>query len=221
MEIIINIINNYAPVPVLLVGAYTLFIFQSLVRELKIFSVFIFLSVLIQIISSFLWFKSINNLPLLHIYVAVGFVSISWFYSAILQDFINKRLIWGTAILFTAFTIINSTFFQPPYTFNSYALTVQAILIIILSLSTFLLLLNDIVKGKRMHLIGSINWINSGLFIYYTSSILIFYFGDYFTRTFPVFLNQYTWALHAVFSMLMYGCFFIGLWKRPKEQGYV
>ncbi|MBI1767238.1 MAG: hypothetical protein HYR67_02555 [Bacteroidetes bacterium] len=203
--------------PVLVTTAYGLFIYKRLIEELKIFSWFLFLSGFIQLVSSLLWFNRQNNLPLLHLYVAAGFVCLAWFYASVLKDFVNQKIIWGAAILFTLFTVINSLFVQNILTFNSYALTTESVLIIILSLFTFIVLLNDIVKEKRMPLIKSLNWINSGLFIYYTSSLLIFYFGDLFTRKFPVYLNQYTWVLHAFFSLVMYSCFFVGLWKRPRN----
>lgn len=217
MDQVISLINKCAPLPVLVTTAYGLFIYKRLIEELKIFSWFLFLSGFIQLVSSLLWFNRQNNLPLLHLYVAAGFVCLAWFYASVLKDFVNQKIIWGAAILFTLFTVINSLFVQNILTFNSYALTTESVLIIILSLFTFIVLLNDIVKEKRMPLIKSLNWINSGLFIYYTSSLLIFYFGDLFTRKFPVYLNQYTWVLHAFFSLVMYSCFFVGLWKRPRN----
>lgn len=217
MDEIVGLINRSAPLPVLVTSGYALLIYGRLKGELRIFSWFLFLSGFIQITSSILWFNRMNNLPLLHLYVAAGFLCLAWFYAGVLQGLINQKIIWGGAILFTCFTIINSLFFQKIFTFNSNALTVESVLVIILSLFTFLALLNDIVKQQKVHLVKSLNWINSGLFIYYTSSLLIFYFGDLFTKKFPVFLNQYTWALHAFFSLVMYSCFFVGLWKRPKS----
>ncbi len=217
MDEVIAFINKYASVPVLITAVYNAFVFKRLVNELKIFSFFIFLSGLTELVSKVLWFQKINNFPLLHFYVAAGFLIICWFYSSVLQEFVSKKIIWGGAALFTVLTVVNSIFYQSIYSFNSNALVVQSILIIILSLSTFILFLNDIVRDKRPSLIKSLNWINSGLFIYYLSSLLIFYFSNFFTENFPVLLNQYTWALHMLFSTTMYACFFIGLWKNPQK----
>jgi hypothetical protein len=210
-------INEYASIPVLITVGYALLIYRKLKGELKTFVWFLFLSGFIELISRILWSQRTNNLPLLHLYTAGGFVCLAWFYSAVLKDFVSQKIIWVTTLLFLVFTLINSLFIQNIYTFNSYALTVESVLIIILSLFTYMVLLNDIVREKRKHLIKSLNWINSGLFIYYTSSLLIFYFGDLFTKQFPVYLNQYTWVLHALFSLVMYSCFFVGLWKRPQS----
>ncbi|MEZ2440432.1 hypothetical protein AB6805_01825 [Chitinophaga sp. RCC_12] len=202
-------------VPVLLTVVYAALHYSKLPRELKVFSWFIFLSGVIQFTSLAFWFVSKNNMPLLHIYVAAGFLCLAWFYNTLLNGFIDARIIWSIAILFLLFTTINSLFIQPVHTFNSIALTVEAILIVILALFTYRFFLSDIVKETSGRNISSLNWINSGLFIYYSSSILIFYFGAVITA-FSRSLNLYTWIFHSFFSIVMYTCFFIGLWKRSK-----
>jgi len=156
-------------------------------------------------------------MPLLHLYVAGGFVLLSLFYNSVLNGFINKNIILITVVLFSLFTVINSSFIQKIYVYNSYALTIESIIVIIFSLSTYMLLLNDIVKEKNTYTIKSLNWINSGLFIYYSSGLLIFYFGNLITAFSPSYLVEYTWVLHAFFSTVMYACFFTGLWKQPKN----
>lgn len=217
MNEVINLILEFASIPVYVTTLYAILTFRKLRRELRIFTLFIFLSGLIELISTIMWYQRINNYPLLHIYVAMGFIIQVWFYYEVLRKFISKNLIISVGVIFTLFTIINSIFFESIDTFNSNALTVQSILVIIFSISTYMLFLNDIVKNESdMKLTRSLNWINSGLFIYYSSSLLIFYLGDYFTKNFSAELNQYTWAVHTLFLMAMYCCFFVGIWKRPQ-----
>ncbi|MEQ9007226.1 MAG: hypothetical protein RLP12_05040 [Ekhidna sp.] len=213
----INLILEFASIPVLGCAIYAGFIYKQLRKELRLIAWFILLSGAIELSSTLLWYIKINNFPLLHLYVLAGFVILIFFYDSILRGFISRKVFLALGVSFTVYTIINSVAFQTIYTFNSNALVVQAILVIILSLSTNILLLNDIVKEQRLELISSLNWINSGLFIYYTSSLLIFYFGDYLTKNFSPTINQYTWAFHTMFSTVMYICFFIGLWKRPRK----
>lgn len=217
MEHLSDLLIKFASIPVILVCIYALFVFRELGSELRIFTYFLFLSGIIELFSKILWFQSVNNLPLLHIYVAVGFVLQVWFYHSVLKGFINPNVIWGVAGLFTIFTIVNSIFIQPIDTFNSNATTVQSILILIFSLSTYLLMLNDIVREKRVNLLGSLNWINSGLFVYYASSLLIFYFSNTIFSYFSATANKYLWSVHALFLVVMNLCFFIGLWKRPTK----
>lgn len=188
--------------------------YKALGPELRVFSWFVFFSGLIQFVSLAFWFSHTNNMPLLHLYVAGGFVVLAWFYITVLKGFVDARIIKAIVVIFLLFAVVNVLFFQPVLTFDSNALTVESILIIILALFTFIFFLNDIVKETGSRDIKSLNWINSGLFIYYSSSLLIFYFGATMTRTFSPYLNQNTWIFHSFFSIVMYTFFCVGLWKR-------
>ncbi len=217
-EEIARSVINYSNIPTFIVGIYTMVIYKKLPREMKYFSWFIFVSFTVQVIASILFYNSENNMPLLHIYTVVGFVCLIIFYNQIFDGLIKPKILWILAAVFVLYSIVNSIFVQDIYTFNSYALSVEAVIIIILSLTTFVFLMNDIVKERRMAIIKSISWINAGLFIYYSSSLLVFYFGNMiinFSRT-P--LVRYTWFIYALFSIIMYFCFFIGLWKRPRKS---
>jgi hypothetical protein len=202
-------------IPVLLTVLYAAFCYKKMGIELKVFSWFVFLSGLIQFVSLAFWYAGKNNMPLLHFYVAAGFTSLAMFYKTILKGFINAKIIWCITILFLLFTSINTIFIQSIYAFNSYALTVESVLVIILALFTFIFFLNDIVKETGIRDIKSLNWINYGLFIYYSSCLLIFYSGAIISQ-FSTNLNQYTWIYHSFFSIVMYTCFLVGLWKRVK-----
>jgi hypothetical protein len=207
----------FSHIPIAITTGYAVLRYKRLDADLKIFACYLLLSGVVHFITLVTWFYKLNNMPLLHFYVAAGFTNLALFYRAVLRDVLDKKIISIVILVFLAFTLTNSIFIQDIFLFNSYALTVESVLIIILSLSTYVLLLNDIVKETRIHAIKSLNWINSGLFIYYASSLLIFYFGDLITLLSPSYLVRYTWVLHSAFLMIMYACFFVGLWKLPKN----
>lgn len=213
----ISVVLNCANIPVLVAASYAAIRYKVLPKELQLFCWFIFFSTAIQFVSFFLWLNTLNNLFLSHIYVAVGFLLLCWFYEHLLQTWINRKIIRWIAFAFFIFCLITSWFVQTIYTFNSYALSVESILVIILSLTSSIILLNESVKTSRKHLVKSLNWINSGLFIYYTSSLLLFYYGKFIMHFLPIVISKYIWVLHAFFSSVMYLCFFIGLWKRPRN----
>lgn len=152
-------------------------------------------------------------MPLLHFYVAAGFFCLALFYKTVLRKLINPLFFWVAMVLFLAFTLINSLFVQSIFTFDSNGLTVEAVFVMIFSLSTLLLSQNEILKSNRQMVSAGLKWINSGLFLFYASSSLLYYFGDTITRFFPVYLSRYSWTLHSFFSVIMYSCFFVGLWK--------
>lgn len=207
-------------IPVLITAAFASIVYNQLVKELRIFAWFVIFSGIIELLSKILWITKTNNMPLLHIYVAGGFYFLLLFYREVLKGFIEKRIMNGILILFMTFTIMNSLFIQDIYSFNSYALTVESLLLIILSILTFMVMMNDIVKRRRESLAKSLSWINSGILIYYSSSLIIFIFAKFFflDLSFKIFsqdFNLQTWMLHAFFADVMYVCFFIAIWNRP------
>lgn len=203
--------------PVFIGAVYGGIVFQHLKKRLKLFSLFLFFSAIMQLISGIMWWNKINNLPLLHVYVAGGFVCIALFYRELFRHLLDHRILLCVAIAFVVFAILNALFFQSLFQFSSRTLTVESILVIVISLSTFTLFMNDYGSDIELPDRKSLSWINAGFFIYFSSNLLIFYFGDIFTRKFSVYLNQNTWMLHSFFSMIMYSCFIVALWKRPRS----
>jgi hypothetical protein len=204
-------------IPVFTSVIYAACCYRRLNPALRLFSWFLFISGIIQAVSLVLWFMSVNNLPLLHIYVAAGFLALALFYNYLLRDFIDQRLMLFLIASFLCFTLLNSVYVQPVDTFNSYALTVESVVIIIFSISTLMLGQHEVTRENQRPVFASLNWINSGLLIFYTSDILIFYFGDSLIDFFPTYMNRYAWVAHSFFSAIMYSCFFIGLWKSQKN----
>lgn len=209
-----NLFILLSHLPILITCIYAIRVYRKLEGELVFFAFFIFLTEIIQSISLIHWIRHENNLYLLHMYVPLGFICHSLFYNKLLSQYINQKIIGFTLIVFVLFTVLNSLFYQPVTTFNSYAMTIESILLVILSISTFLLLMNSIFQGKTN--IKSVNWINSGIFIYYASSLIIFHFSDYLATLSPSVFLKYTWVFHALLFDIMFIFFFLGLWKREQ-----
>lgn len=205
-------------VPVLAAVLAAVAFYGTYSKPLKVFSVYIFFSGFIQFVSLLFWMAGKNNMPVLHVYVALALPCLVWFYQTVLAKVINRSIFIGIAGIFAVFTLINSLFFQDLFRFNSNALVVMSMLLIILALFTFVFLLNDTVRETHIPDRKSLGWINSGLFIYHLSCLLIFFFGDTIIFRFSLALSRFTWAFHALFSIIMYTCFFIGLWKRSKKK---
>lgn len=186
--------------------------------ELKVISWYVFFSVIVQFLSQYFASQRIENLFLLHLFVPVRFVCLSIFYQKTFDRFIHRKLLWWIMGLFVLFSVLNSIVWQGFFTFNSYALSVESVLLIIYSLSLFTLLLNDEVRRERKKLLPSLLWINSGLFMYYTSGLLLFYFGDLLTHlNFSKATFQISWLFHSFIYIVLFACIIIGLWKHPKK----
>lgn len=210
------IVISYLPIGATVISC--LWMYSKLSKTLRVFSLFIFLSGFVQFTSLALFFCGKNNMPLLHFYVAASVPCLVAFYKTVLGNNVSDKIMWGIILCFLTFTIINSIFIQDIYSFNSNALVIESIIVIILSLFTFIFLLNDSMQETEIRDKKTLNWINSGLFIYYLSCLLIYYYGDMILFHFSRSLVGLTWIFHSFFSIVMYTCFFIGLWKRSKTQ---
>ena len=204
-------------IPLLSACGFAAYRFRQFPQSLKVLSAYIFLTTIVQIVSTALWWNSINNMPLLHIYTAVGFVLIAWFYQVAFRGFIDKRIFQWMAGLFFSFSIFNTLFLQGILTFNSYSLTVQCVLVIILSLALYIVQINETTKEQNESEVKSLNWINTGLFIYFTSTVLLFYYGKPILEAFSFSSSLPTWIVHNFFATVFYTCLFLGLWNHKQN----
>ena len=203
--------------PVFGASAYVLLVRKHLSRTFRAFTPFLVVSGGIQLISMLLWLFSIKNLPLLHVYVPVGFCCLIWFYKHVFKQAIHPLILPVTACLFVLFSLINTLFFQDLFTYNSSALLLESVLVIILTLSSFLLAQHAFVQEDHIALTKGLNWIHSGLLIYFFSSSLVYHYGESITQLLPTELARYVWALHSIFSMVMYSFFIVGIWKSMRK----
>ena len=112
MNQVASAILQISSLPVWGTCIYSIIIYKSLLKELKIAGAFLVFSGVIQLISTYCWYNSINNMPLLHIYVAGGFVCLALFYGRIFKGFLNQNLIKRIIGLFLFAALINVLFFQ-------------------------------------------------------------------------------------------------------------
>lgn len=215
---LVNAILLLTNVPIFIVALYSAFYYQRFGRELKIFSLFLFLSAVIQGTSVVLYLFDMNNMPFLHMYTSVGGVLLILFYRAILKKYLSERILAWLAVLFVLFSVLDSLFYEHIFSFNRYALILQSMIMLILGIATFSLLLQEKSHLENELLRKSINWINSGMFIYFCSTLILYYFDDYLEQINIDYINfRLLWILHSLFTVTMYSCFFIGLWKSPKN----
>jgi len=160
-----------------------------------------------QLLSLAFWFYYINNLRLLHLLVIGEILLLAWFYQTILREYISVRIIWAVAILFALFSIINSLFFEKIYTFNYTALTIESILIVIVTTFSYIVFFNKIIQKRNPKELSCLNWINSGLFIYHSSGLLISYFSSTILNELAKSVRLNIWIVHSFVSVVMYTFF--------------
>ena len=151
-----------------------------------------------------------NNLRLLHLLTILEFALIAWFYYEVLEGLLKRKIILAIVGLFSTAAIINSVFFQALTTFNTNARSLEGVLVIIFALLCFYKILSEM-KIKRLDQ-EPVFWINTGFLLYYSGGVLLFAFSNYLLK-FNKPINMYVWALHALFSTLLYVFIAVGLWK--------
>lgn len=203
-------------VPVVIAAVLGVLSLRTKDKLTNIFGVFLLYSGIIQILALLLWLLKINNMPLLHLYVPSGFILISMFYGVVFKTLINPIILKVLAIGFVVYSLLNTIFIEDLFSFNSYALSVESILLIILSIFTYLVFLGRKKDADNVQEKTGIIWINSGIFLYYTANLLFFYFGSYIMSRLSVSASSYTWAFHSFYSIVMNCLFIVGLWKRRR-----
>lgn len=156
-------------------------------------------------------------MPLLHIFTAVGGAVLILFYREVFKSYISTKPFNWLLIAYLIFCLVNSLFWESIFAFNTNALTVQSIILSCLSISFFSIGMN---KTEDSHPDKSaINWINSGIFIYFTSNLLLYYFGEFLMdKMLKGGPFREIWMVHSLITFVAYICYSIGLWKTAKHS---
>lgn len=164
----------------------------------KLIFYYLIISGLINLIAIILSNYSITNLPLLHLYTAVeATLLLSYFREIFTQTSIKKTLTF-LMVVFPFFCIINFIFLQR-HGYNTYTRPLESILI------TFFCLLYIYKSGFTDNwLQKSINWINSGILVYFPASLMIFISSNYILDKGDKAMNSIVWGVHAALVLLMY-----------------
>lgn len=186
---------------------------KSYPKELKVITLYLVSIAIIGSYSAYLWSQHKNNLPVLHIYTMVEFTTIILFYQTIFKTYFSKRWAWLVISVFLIFCLVNATYIQDWKMFNTYPRTLESILVIGASLYYYY-------KITRQTLYTQIEkspvfWINTGFFIYFSGSFLLFTISNYILP-FSFKFNMMVWQFHAFLSIVNNILIFIGLWQHKK-----
>lgn len=202
---------TYAPWMILLPTYLTFRSREKHSQEIKIISYYMVLSVLALVTSFLCWKKSINNLPVNHLFTLLEFLILVWFYSKLLVGFISKKAFIVLTLFFTIFALIDSVFLESIFSFNTLGRSVEALIFIFLSFCWFIKLLNNeqILNSSESK---GISYIVGGFFIYFSGSIILFSFSTCINEmTYSLSLN--IWTIHTFLLVIMYLIMSLGLIK--------
>ncbi len=202
------------PVAITLPLTVAILRYKYLSPALRFFIIYLVLNGAGNLCASILAYRRINNLPVLHVYTVLEFVLISFFYKKILRTHIPAKVINAIVYTFIAFCIINTSFFQPIYSYNSYSRAFSCIIIMGYALYCFKHALDaaDGDDGERQIPL----WINAALLLYFGGSLFLFISANLILS--DSFMNTIFWTIHATLVLIMYFLFTMGFLNAGRNR---
>lgn len=166
---------------------------------------------LVSIISSVLAFKHITNLPLYHVATIIETLMLLYFFYIILSTTPIAKYLKLLIFIFPLLGLLNMLYLQHIYEFNSYMLSLQAIIIVVLCLLFWLSHGTDV--NTRWASVPE-NWIVAGFLLYFASSFVLLTFSNIIISS-SRHLSIVIWNIHATLNILMYLMLCAGIKKYP------
>ena len=149
-----------------------------------------------------------NNLPLLHFYTMFELLAVMLYYRYAFNTKLANKWTTVIMILYPVYCIINFTFFQSIYQFNTYTRPLEAIIIIVFS-GIYLNSQNTFENKKMINNAG--RWVASGFLLYFCGSLFQFIFSNLISHHASKPIKMLIWNLHDTFVLIMYVCFFLAI----------
>jgi hypothetical protein len=182
--------------------------YKKLSKAMHALLIYLCIALLINIGGIVMAAHNKNNLPLLHIYTLFELVAILWYYKRAFSTPWADRWITIIMVVYPIFCVINFTFFQSIYQFNTYTRPLEAIIIILFS-SIYLSIQSNFDQKEVTNNAG--RWVASGLLLYFCSSFFQFIFSNVISHSASKQVKLFIWNLHDTFVLIMYIIFFVAI----------
>lgn len=192
-----------------------LIFYKKINKPLKTLLLYLVVSQVINIAGIVLSSYHTNNLPLLHVYTIVELVLLTLYYRHAWDDERVNRWSMIIMISFPILCVINFTFFQSIYQFNTYTRPLEALIIIVFS-SLYLAYQSEIKKPELVTRSGRI--VAGGLLLYFCSSLFQFIFSNVVSHTAPKSVRLMIWNIHATFVLIEYLFFFAAILNERNKR---
>lgn len=192
------------PLSILIPISIGLYKYKSSDSAAKSILFYLLLSGLINLVAIVMVLKfKMRNLPLLHVYTIVEATLILNYFRIIFIEKETKRIIAFLIIVFPLLCIVNFTFIQDIFTFNTHTRPLEALLL------TFLCLLYFYRSNFIEDWINKPNsWFSIGIMIYFPIAFIIFASSNYLILVSKnKELNDVVWKVNATLSLVMYLAF--------------
>jgi hypothetical protein len=177
--------------------------------SLNIFTLYLCVTLVIQLSFNYLFFQKTNNLYLSHYYSIFQFILLSLFYRKIFKTAQLKRIV--EIIFATVIIILTTQYINKPqiyFEFNLLEIVLTSLSIVTFSVIYFYQSLTE--KMEFMYL-------NYGVFIYLLSSTLIFCSGN-FVSSIEVLIGRILWFIESVLFIVYQILIFIQWYETLRSK---
>jgi hypothetical protein len=169
---------------------------------LRIFVYYLLFGGCMNAIAIILGKNGINNMPIGQLFTIGECLFLCCFYFQLTSNPLAKQLLQWLAGLFTLLFFLNMRFFQDIFTYNSYSRTLEAFLMMIVSIGFLQQQLSIKETTLQAWFHSSYLWITIGLLIYFSGSLFLFFFSEVISQR--MMFYRFGWAMHAVLILLLY-----------------
>jgi hypothetical protein len=188
---------------------------RTATSALKVLFTYLVMATVVNITAILLAMNGYRNLWLLHLYTVMETVLLLYFFICLTHGRTAKTVLWILLVAFPLTCIINWFFFQTASNFNTYTRSIEAILII--GAAAYYWLSSSKENLDIPWTDNPLNWIISGLLLYFAGALFLFLFSNYLEvvrQTKPDDPVYYMiWLIHGCFVVIMYILFGIGFIK--------
>ena len=184
--------------------------YSGLTRIQKKLTLFLFVVLIVEIVSNILWYKEINNHPIYHIYTVLEFLLILNIYNEILTKLFSKTVTVLIGISFIGFAILNILLYQDLFTFNSNTIQVLSYCAIFIAIASFYSML----KMSDLSLFRNTTFlISTGILLYFSSNLVLFHINN--SLDLSVSQSYLLWGTHAIINIISILFYTLAIWVQP------
>jgi hypothetical protein len=208
-------VGYFVPASTLLPLVTGLVYYRQLNKPLRALMLYLWLSIVTNIAASVLAARHTNNMPLLHVYTMLELLAITYYYRMAFSNRKANRWLGAIMVLYPILCILNFSFIQSLYKFNTYTRPLEAIIIIIITV----IYLSEQSRFTKQELItASGRLVAYGLLIYFCSSLFQFIFSNAVSSHASKFVKMTIWTLHASFVLIMYLFFYLAIRRNERDR---
>jgi hypothetical protein len=189
--------------------------YKKLSKAMHALIIYLCIALLINICGIVMASYGKNNLPLLHFYTMFELLALTWYYQRAFASHWADRWTRIIMIAYPVLCVINFSFFQSIYQFNTYTRPLEAIIIIVFSI---IYLAGDANFDLKKSNNNGGRWVASGLLLYFCGSLFQFIFSNVVSHGASKQVKLFIWNLHDTFVLVMYIFFFVAIkYERGKR----